>query len=217
MSTGQGVLGNNMFAYCDNNPTVRIDTDGEFWHIVIGGIVGGLVNGVVKAVSNVVEGKDITDGLGTAILSGTASGALGATGVGMIGSVTGNAIIAAAESTTNQIIDNGGFNNFNAGDVITDGIIGGVSGAIGGAGKGSKHLNNLGKQTVKRTVNTTANKGLMAGIKASGKAFSYYGKNTKSFYGPFVKGLKKDFIVSLGSAAATSDFMKHQYKHSFGR
>ena len=202
MSTGQGILGNNMFAYCGNNPTVRIDTDGEFWHIVIGGIVGGLVNGVVKAVSNVVEGKDITDGLGTAILSGTASGALGATGVGMIGSVTGNAIIAAAESTTNQIIDNGGFNNFNAGDVITDGIIGGVSGAIGGAGKGSKHLNNLGKQTVKRTVNTTANKGLMAGIKTSGKAFSYYWKNTKKYYGSVAKDSVKDLFGSVAFSVA---------------
>lgn len=31
VSTGQGILGNNMFAYCDNNPVNRTDPTGEFW------------------------------------------------------------------------------------------------------------------------------------------------------------------------------------------
>ena len=31
VSTGQGILGNNMFAYCGNNPVVRIDGNGQFW------------------------------------------------------------------------------------------------------------------------------------------------------------------------------------------
>ena len=30
-STGQGVLGNNMYAYCNNNPVVRVDRNGQFW------------------------------------------------------------------------------------------------------------------------------------------------------------------------------------------
>ena len=30
-STGQGVLGHNMFAYCGNNPANRIDSEGLFW------------------------------------------------------------------------------------------------------------------------------------------------------------------------------------------
>jgi len=33
VSTGQGILGNNMFAYCGNNPVARIDTNGLFWDI----------------------------------------------------------------------------------------------------------------------------------------------------------------------------------------
>lgn len=28
-STGQGIIGNNMFAYCGNNPTIREDSDGK--------------------------------------------------------------------------------------------------------------------------------------------------------------------------------------------
>ena len=35
VSTGQGILGCNMFAYCGNNPVMRIDPDGETWENVI--------------------------------------------------------------------------------------------------------------------------------------------------------------------------------------
>ena len=34
VSTGQGVLGNNMFAYCGNNPVVRVDFGGEHWYFL---------------------------------------------------------------------------------------------------------------------------------------------------------------------------------------
>ena len=30
-ATGQSILGNNMFAYCDNNPVNRADSTGHFW------------------------------------------------------------------------------------------------------------------------------------------------------------------------------------------
>ena len=33
-STGQGVLGNNMFSYCGNNPVIRIDSGGYYWETV---------------------------------------------------------------------------------------------------------------------------------------------------------------------------------------
>ena len=35
VSTGQGLLGFNMYAYCGNNPVNRIDSEGEFWWAVI--------------------------------------------------------------------------------------------------------------------------------------------------------------------------------------
>ena len=31
VSTGQGILGNNPFAYCGNNPLLRVDSSGAFW------------------------------------------------------------------------------------------------------------------------------------------------------------------------------------------
>ena len=35
VSTGQGLLGYNMYAYCGNNPVNRIDSEGEFWWAVV--------------------------------------------------------------------------------------------------------------------------------------------------------------------------------------
>lgn len=44
VSTGQGILGTNMFAYCGNNPITRADPSGQLWGVVIGvALVGGLV------------------------------------------------------------------------------------------------------------------------------------------------------------------------------
>ena len=215
-TTGQGLLGNNMFAYCNNNPVIRADSGGEFWHIVAGAVVGGLISGAIKVVANAIEGNDLTDGLGIAMLSGAASGALAATGVGVVGMIAGNAAISMAENAVNQIIDNKGFSNFDVGDMMVDCVIGGISGALGGAGKGSKHLTNLGKQTVKRTINVTTHKGINAGIKEAGKAFSYYAKNSAKYYGDFVRGVPGDVLSSIATTIVSSDYMKHQYSCLFG-
>ena len=216
-ATPNSLTDKNLYAYCDNNPVVRVDHGGEFWHIVIGAVAGALIGGVVKAVSNAIEGKSLTDGLATAMLSGAASGALASTGVGIAGMVTGNAAISMAENATNQVIENKGFNNFDVGDMLIDGAIGGVSGALGGAGKGSKHLTNLGKQTVKRTFNATTNRGLKAGLKEAGKAFAYYGKNSAKYYKAFVKGLPSDFFTAVGTTIISSSYMKYQYRRVFRR
>ena len=68
MSTGQGVLGGNMWAYCGNNPVVRLDPSGcEWWHwalraaivvacaVAVVATAGGAL-GAVVAVSCVANG-----------------------------------------------------------------------------------------------------------------------------------------------------------------
>ena len=37
------MLGNNMFAYCGNNPVVRADTEGTFFFTVLGAAIGAVV------------------------------------------------------------------------------------------------------------------------------------------------------------------------------
>ena len=67
VSTGQGLTGYNMFAYCGNNPIMYVDYTGEFpWAIVIIlsiGLIGGAVVGAsldTKIIDNNIEQKDLT-------------------------------------------------------------------------------------------------------------------------------------------------------------
>lgn len=69
VSTGQGLTGYNMFAYCGNNPVMRVDPSGQFWvgvlfivatSIGIVGVVSAVVNAIVVAESNnYVEDNDV--------------------------------------------------------------------------------------------------------------------------------------------------------------
>ena len=39
LSTGQGVLGHNCYAYCGNNPIICVDSGGTFWETVVIGVI----------------------------------------------------------------------------------------------------------------------------------------------------------------------------------
>ena len=77
ISTGTGVLGYNMFAYCENNPVKYKDTSGTFIGMAIGSIIGGIA-GYIEAKRN---NADVIKGT----LIGAATGAIGCcTGIGCI-------------------------------------------------------------------------------------------------------------------------------------
>ena len=217
LASPRALTDKNLYAYCDNNPVMRTDDNGDFWHIAVGGLLGGLIGGIAQVASNIIEGENAFDGVGAAFISGAASGALASTGVGIVGSIVGNAGISMAENVVTQVIDNNGFDDFDVGDMLIDGAIGGISGAIGGGGSGSKHLNKLGKQTIKRTLNTTVNKGVKEGIKELGRAFSYYAKNTRAYYIALKNGIWKDVAIETTISIASSDFMKYQYRKILDR
>ena len=95
LSTGQGVIGHNAYAYCGNNPVTRVDDEGEFWNIVIGAIVGAIVGAVVSAVTQAASGQDINwAAVGVAAACGALSGAVNAAcpcmGVAATGLVQGS-------------------------------------------------------------------------------------------------------------------------------
>ncbi len=201
------VTDKNLFAYCDNNPLLRIDESGDFWHIIVGAATGALISGLTTIVLNVASRKRFDDGLGLSMLSGAASGALAATSAGVVAMIAGNAAISMAENATGQIVSNKGLKGFDVADMLFDGATGAISGAIGGPGKGTKHLMNLGKGTVKRSVNTTVKKGAKLGIKETRKAFKYYAKSTKAYYKGVKDGLVDDFLLSVGEGLLFSDYV----------
>ena len=172
----------NLFAYCDNNPIMRADNTGEFWNIAIGAIIGAVVNTAAKIVTNVTTGQKWSDGIGVAFVSGAASGALASSGVGLIGSIAGNAAISATANVANQVITNKGFDNFDTESLVVDTITGGISGAIGGKGFGSNHLKRTSSQLTKRinSAISSKSKNANAALLATKKAVKNYVKNSST-------------------------------------
>ena len=100
----------NIFAYCDNNPIMRGDADGEFWHILAGAALGVVAQYASDVVSNLVSGKSLGESLTQTsswvdYLAAAASGALAASGVGVVGSKIINTAIEGTAYVANCIIN----------------------------------------------------------------------------------------------------------------
>lgn len=136
------LLSANMFAYCGNNPVKRVDPDGHFW-MVVAAAVGGVIGTGIEVYGQLKEGKTLQTldmkKVAVAGLSGAATGALAATGIGLVGTIAANAGIAAASSVVNDVVID---KNRNISTIAGNAIINGVSGAIGGAigGPGAKYV-----------------------------------------------------------------------------
>ena len=74
-STGQGILGNNMFAYCHNNPLKYRDATGESV-VLIGFVVAVVIAGGANALSTAINGGSLEE-CAVSFLIGAASGAVG--------------------------------------------------------------------------------------------------------------------------------------------
>ena len=141
-----GLLSTNMFAYCENDPVNGSDPNGEWIHIAIGSAMGAVTSIITGYASAKQAGKDyslfmaVTDGL-----SGAASGALAASGVGMVGQIIGNAAIEVTKGIVNG--------QSSANEIIENAISGGANGLIGGKGASYSNANSItksGKQMLKR-------------------------------------------------------------------
>ena len=130
-STGTGILGFNMFAYCNNNPVNMADTTGElpFFLVTaaIGAVAGAIIGGVVAAKS----GGNVWAGIGI----GAAAGGLAGAGLG----ATAGVVLASSATASTAAVVSG------AGMVVT-------AVSTGGAGAGlalvadniSRAVNNVG-------------------------------------------------------------------------
>ena len=110
VATGQGLLGNNMFAYCLNNPVMNVDPSG---HAVItassiligiaivaacaalGAISGGAISGINYLIStDTFVAKDFWASVAGGAVSGAIMGAF--TGIILITGASGGAMVAAS-------------------------------------------------------------------------------------------------------------------------
>ena len=134
MSTGQGVLGGNMWAYCLNNPLIYEDSQGKIGilgTLLIGTAIGAAFGFIGNCITNLIAGDNILDGWALATISGAASGLLAASGLGVVGQAIGNAIISAGANIYQQSQSGGSFDWLEFGIETTLGLASGFAGGKG--------------------------------------------------------------------------------------
>ena len=133
-STGQGILGNNMYAYCLNNPVRYSDPTGES-----ATIAGAIIGGLFGAINGLINGDSWTDVLACAAV-GAATGALAgfAADVSIASFGIGGAILASAAAggffsgvnsvASYSILNDGDMSGLDPGKLIFDIAIGALAG-----------------------------------------------------------------------------------------
>ncbi len=157
MSTGQGIVGNNMYAYCGNNPVMRVDPSGqEWWHWAIAAaIVVACAAAVVitagGAAPAIMAVAMVSNGLAAATTASTiAAGAF----IGSSISLAGAAFLTAEASTS--------VSNFaQQGDWGTVGgtFLGAVTGGLSGYSISKSTQSSSGKGTQNAKVKAAVEKG----------------------------------------------------------
>ena len=151
-----GLLSTNMFAYCENDPVNRSDPDGEVAHLAIGAVVGAIANVGFSYLNHMIAGESY--GLKEAALdalSGAASGALAASGVGLLGQVIGNGLTSGVAYFARADINNQRTTTSGFLVSIAEGM---MSGAIGGKGADGAKLSGVYKTAKQMIGNTTSPK-----------------------------------------------------------
>jgi hypothetical protein len=132
LSTGQNIIGNNMYAYCINNPVLFSDLSGDFCGMIAGAILGA-VGGFTKSM---LSGKSVSEALSDAgkdALEGAVWGLIGdiAVATGGVGGLVIAGVAAVASTTLDYVYeetDNGSYLNWskigeNPGQYVTDVIV----------------------------------------------------------------------------------------------
>ncbi|MBP3923084.1 MAG: DNRLRE domain-containing protein [Ruminiclostridium sp.] len=171
-----GLTDKNLYAYCDNNPVMRVDVGGEFWNVIIGAVIGGTINMVSSIISEVIEGDFTLTDIGQIALS-TAIGAVEGAAIALCpaASVAFSATASALDTAVNGIIDGD-----SVGEIVTNSLLSGAIGAVAGSGgsdfvKGGKLINetagSLGN-AVKKGVHPVVKKAAKKTIKKAAKSIA---------------------------------------------
>lgn len=145
----------NLYAYCDNNSVMRIDSSGAVWHLAVGAVVGvatqfvadvgiGLATG--SSFGEVISSLSLVDYAAAAI-----GGAIAASGIGFAGAVVANATLGGTTYLANCSYKGV---KANKKDFIASTVIGGVAGAIGGSGANGKNMRGVYSRS-KQVINAT--------------------------------------------------------------
>ena len=219
------INGLNLYAYCGNNPVMRIDSLGSSWWTDFWNSVAGKIVGTILVVAAVVAVSILTAGVGTAISGALGGGFIASILGGAVGGAMSGAVIGAGFSIVSQGVTNG-YSNIDWGQVGTatiDGLISGaitgaVFGFIGASVRGIKILNAsrkglvIGKMGNFEQAAKSMNLSHYRGLKGYKLVEKIFGKNLATKIGwahnkAFVKSVMKlgGVIVDIGGELSGAD------------
>lgn len=123
----------NMFAYCDNNPVMRTDENGEFWNVLIGAGIGALINVGVNYITAKMDGQDYTlENLVVDAACGAITGATAASGIPVAGQAIVGAIVGFGGSAVSDALN--GETEIDVTKALNYAASGALGGLMGGNG-----------------------------------------------------------------------------------
>ena len=135
----------NLYAYCDNNPVMRIDMEGQCWATV--GIVaaGGVVGALLGAFSAAASGGSVVEGAIEGALTGVIGSACGLLPISSLGAVLlatlGGGAVNLGKQLAIQYSENNGvdLSKIDKGSIVKTGLMTGLGTAIPAFGDGAKN------------------------------------------------------------------------------
>ena len=186
--------GYNWYVYCDNNPVIYIDPNGEWLHLAIGAVVGAAISGISSAIYQYTAyGKVDFGKTAIAVVGGAISGTLAATGAGLVVQIAGNAAISATQSIAEQTynISKAESEEYDLIEIGWSASVGAVAGTVGGSANVSG-IKSLSNQTIKRIGNAIWYHINNGSTKQISKALTYYYKSaSKLMWREIIKGIVK--------------------------
>ena len=189
-ATPTALTDKNLYAYCDNNPVMRTDADGEFWvtSMLIGAAVGVAAQYICDVVQNVREGetgKDIFR-FQSSLVDYIAAGVGGAIAA-IPGTTFASSLITGAAGNIATDTIKGDISS--AKDVIVSGFVGATANGIGyGVSKGFSRL----KANKISSMNRTSRKNYLT-EKVFKNSRSYANANLNTFADSPVRVLEHSF------------------------
>ena len=177
-STGQGFLGYNMFAYCNNNPVCNCDPSGNLFFTALGAVTG-FISGAVTAMATGMDKESWFETAYHGAVGGTIAGAGVDAGLLILGTAGATAPAVAAAVGAAYVLGGAGnvyathataTDDLSAGAYIGSFLIGGTFNAISlgtGLGAVSKSINEL---FIRGMMDFTENLGVGVGIGLSTSA-----------------------------------------------
>ena len=148
----------NLYAYCDNNPVIRVDSSGAVWHLAVGAVVGVATQFIADVGIGLATGSSFGEVISSLspidYLSAAIGGAIAASGIGTVGAVVANAALGGTTYLANCSYKGV---EANANDFVASTVIGGVVGRIGGSGANGKNMRGVysrSKQVISATKST---------------------------------------------------------------